>query len=174
MTTKQDDSTLNVTAGSTEQPKFSPNVTRLIEILQGKASHANGVPTVSDDFYTGVLPEGHTAASVQALEDHNSDWFAATTYVAGKLALQTFKDKPDVDQFEISIPMTGKDVFEVNVQRKVEGIRPGSKPPVPMTTYGAITPKVVRHGDRANIGDTLKAKKAIQAEAAVMALAAAK
>lgn len=151
-------------------PKINAEVIKLSDLIKpGIKIAKDATVEIDPELYTKTLPEGLTKETVEQVNQHNSNFFAATTHAFGHTAVDHMKKHKDVEVLSASFPLLGKDTWNVGIDRKKTFPNPAN-PDQPIESYGVVSAKLEINEARLKVGQ-LKQVKLELGEAALKALA---
>lgn len=124
---------------------------------------------IDPEAYIKTLPENLSKEIVEQVNQHNSNFFAASSHAFGHTAVDHMAKHKDVEVLSASFPLLGKDTWNVGVDRKKTFPNPAN-PDQPIESYGVISCKLEINEARLKVGQ-LKQVKLELGEAALKALA---
>lgn len=140
------------------------SVTTLAKAIQKELKIGdNGVAELPKDIYEKHLPENLTAATIKAVQSHNSDFLAALTLATGEAGYAFLKKKKDVNDVKVEIK-AGKDSMGVVYSREKTVTVPGN-PTTQKTKYGQAKALYEAHAAGANRGALKKVREYLTAQA---------
>lgn len=167
-------STVTVTVTDAKAaPALHDTTQSLVEKLNDMASidPKSGKITFVADAYERLLPADIPLSTVKALKQHDSHVYAAAFEVVGNLARQTAHKHQALTGADATLPLVGKDRFDISWNRSREvnaGIPKDGQPAEKKTVYGTMTGKLVVTSADASVGELNKVAKRQKAAAMEM------
>lgn len=124
---------------------------------------STGVATVPKELYANTLPDGLTVDTIKQLQDHNSQFAAASYMALGEASIPVMKKHKDLDRSTLDIPTVGKDHFSLTFDRSGEVRAPGGGDP--KTVYGTGRVAFNMYGTK-NRGELSKVRDMLSEKAA--------
>jgi hypothetical protein len=129
-----------------------------------KIDPKTGKAEVPADLYVNTLPEGVTKEHVEAVDNHNT-LFAAASYLAlGEEAIPVFKKHKNLNEVTVEIPTVGKSKFEGIFERSSQVRAPGATEAT--TKYGTGSMKLDFYGGAQHRGEFKKVRDHLVDQAA--------
>ncbi len=143
---------------------ISPEIKDLAAKIKDGLTFQDGRISVDPETYVSTLPEGMTKESVKALHDHNSHFYSAATLAVGEMAIEHMKKDKKLEAVEASVPLYGKDTFDLTIERSRTFANPQDKDK-PTTTYANVKATLVTQSARAARGTMNQVRQELAASA---------